>query len=385
MYKNSFLEDKTNLLYGNGQLAQLGDVLCQRSLSKVLIVTDPGIVQAGIVERVVSSLAKHGVQHAIFDEVEPNPSLQTAELVATVYQEERCEGLVAVGGGSPMDAAKGGGILITNDGQLRDFADGGDIADIPNALPPLVAIPTTVGTGSEVTKFAALTDYDDYQKILFTGDVLVPTVGILDPELIYPLPAHIVAATGMDALTHAIEVILSVLAAPESDALAVEAIGLITHYLPIAVCAEPSSEEGQAARGQMLYASTLAALGLNTAFAGLVHGMSHPMTDYAGVPHGLANALLLKDVLMFNAPACAPALARIARAMGKGDQPEAVIEVVQQLQATLQLPSRLSEVGVTEQLIPYMAQDAFESGNAQIINPRKPTLEEITTLYQQCL
>lgn len=292
---------------------------------------------------------------------------------------------MAVGGGSSMDAAKGGGILITNDGQLRDFADGGEIVKIPNSLPPLVAIPTTVGTGSEVTKFAALTDYDACQKLLFTGDVLIPTVGILDPELVRSLPSHLVDATGMDALTHAIESRLSVLATPESDALAEEAIGLIMNALPTAVHADSNSEKVQTARAKMLYASTLAALGLNTAFAGLVHGMSHPLTSYVGIPHGLANALLLPDVLIFNAPACAPALARVARAMGKGNQPEAAIKAVQQLNATLHLPSTLSELGVTEQLIPYMAREAFESGNAQLVNPRKPTFEEVVELYQQLL
>lgn len=382
MYKNSFLENRTNLLYGNGQLAQLGDLLHQLSVSKVLIVTDPGIVAAGIVERVVTSLSKADIEHVIFDEVEPNPSLQTAELIAVVYQEESCEGLVAVGGGSPMDAAKGGGILITNDGQLRDFADG---AEIPSSLPPLVAIPTTVGTGSEVTKFAVLTDYDARQKLMFIGDVLIPRVGILDPDLVRSLPSHLVAATGMDALTHAIESMLSLFATPESDALADEAIDLIMNALPTAVHADYNSEEGQRARGQMLYASTLAALALNKALVGLVHGMSHPLTSYAGIPHGLANALLLPDVLIFNAPACAPALARVARAMGKGNQPEDVIEAVQQLNATLHLPSTLSELGVTEQLIPYLAREAFESGNAQIVNPRKPTFEEVVELYQQLL
>ncbi|MGB0384780.1 MAG: iron-containing alcohol dehydrogenase family protein [Ardenticatenaceae bacterium] len=382
MYKNNIFENMPNLLYGDGRLAQLGDLLHQLSLSKVLIVTDPGIVAAGIVERVVESLSKAHIRHVIFDEVEPNPSLQTAELIAVVYQEENCEGIVAVGGGSAMDAAKGGGLFITNDGQLYDFADG---AEIPNSLPPLVAIPTTVGTGSEVTKFAVLTDYDACQKLMFTGDVLIPTVAILDPQLVRSLPSHLVAATGMDALTHAIEAMLSVLATPESDAFAHEAIGLMTHYLPTAVHADCNSEEGQTARGQMLYASTLAALALNKALVGLVHGMSHPLTSYAGIPHGLANALLLPDVLIFNAPACAPALARVAHAMGKGSQPEAAIYAVQQLNTTLDLPSTLSELGVTEQLIPYMAQEAFESGNAQIINPRKPTFEEVVDLYQQLL
>jgi alcohol dehydrogenase class IV len=359
--------------------------LRQRSLTKVLIVTDPGIVAAGIIERVIAILSQRDIRHVIFDEVEPNPSLQTAELIATVYRENICQGMVAVGGGSTMDAAKGGGILMTNDGQLRDFADDGKIAQIPNPLPLLVALPTTVGTGSEVTKFAALSDYDTHQKVLFTGDALIPTVAILDPELVQALPAHLVVSTGMDALTHAIEVMLSVLATPESDASAEEAIGLIMRNLPTAVHADGNSVEGQSARGQMLYASTLAALGLNTAFAGLVHGMSHPLTSYAGISHGLANAILLPVVLNFNASACAPALGRVASAMGKDSQPDAAIIAIQELNAMLNIPSTLRELGVSEQLIPYLAQEAFASGNAQIINPRKPTLQEVTELYQQLL
>jgi alcohol dehydrogenase class IV len=350
-----------------------------------LVVTDPGIVAAGIVERVAAVLRQQSIAYEIYDEVEPNPSLQTAEQIAQVYREEACQGMVAVGGGSPMDAAKGGGILLTNDGQLRDFADGGSIAQIANPLPLLVALPTTVGTGSEVTKFAALSDYDTHEKVLFTGDALIPSHVILDPELVTDLPAHLVASTGMDALTHGVEVMLSVMAAPDSDAVAEEAIGMIMANLQTAVQADPHSDEGKYARGQMLYASTIAGLGLNTAFAGLVHGMSHPLTSSVGIPHGLANAILLPVVMRFNAPACSAVLARVATAMGEGSEPEAAIRAMERLNETLSIPSSLRELGVTEALLPKLAQEAFESGNAQIINPRKPSLEQVTELYQQLL
>lgn len=381
MVKVESFENNSKIRYGNGTVAQVGDLLHQRSVNRVLIVTDPGVVAVGIVERVISSLSEANIAYFVFDEVEPNPSLETAELIARVYQEENASGMIAVGGGSPIDAAKGAGILVTNRGDLRSFADGGKIA---YPLPPLVAIPTTVGTGSEVTKFAVLTDHDAVKKLMFTGKVLIPDIAILDPELVYSLPSQIVAATGMDALTHAIESMLSLFAKPSSDALAIEAIGLITESLLTAVLARHSAE-GQIARSQMLYASTLAGLAFNEALLGLVHGMSHPLTSYVGVAHGLANALLLPHIMRFNAPACAPALGRVAHAMGKPRTPEAATRAVEQLISRLNLPSSLRQLGVDEEFLPYMVEDASSSANAQLVNPRKATKEEIANLYRKLL
>lgn len=382
MRQISAFENNPRLLYGSGCVAQLGGRLGKLGVQKALIVTDPGIVAAGLVDRVIAQVTKAGIAHVVFDEIEPNPSLETAELIARIYHEEGCSGMIAVGGGSPMDAAKGAGILLTNRGELRDFANGTQIAA---SLPPTVAIPTTVGTGSEVTKFAVLTDHDAAQKLMLTSERLVPALAILDPELVYALPAQIVAMTGIDALTHAIESVLSVFAKPTSDALALEAISLISRHLLTAVTVNGTSADGQLARSQLLYASTLAGMAFNDALLGLVHGMSHPLTSYYGVPHGLANALLLPPVMRFNAPVCASALGRVAQAMGKPSSAEAAIEAVGQLIGQLGLPTTLGAVGVTETFMAYLVADAFASANAQIINPRTPTEAEILGLYRQLL
>ena len=380
MTQISYFDQNTKLIYGDGCVAQVGKSLHKFGVRKALIATDPGIVAAGIIERVVDSVSRSNIKCFIFDEIEPNPCFETVELMARLYQEQNCSGIVAVGGGSPIDAAKGAGILVTNDADLRELANGQQISA---ELPPFVAIPTTVGTGSEVTKFAVLTDHDTCQKLVLTSDMLIPDLAILDPEVVRSLPSQIVAMTGMDALTHAIESILSVFAKPSSDALASEAISLITHSLATAVYSNNNSEEGQTARRQMLYASTLAGLAFNDALLGLVHGMSHPLTSYYGVPHGLANALLLPHVMRFNAPACVPALERVAHAMAKPSTVEAAIDAVQQLISKLNVPSSLRELGVSEEFMPYMVEDAFESTNAQLVNPRKATKEEIATLYRQ--
>jgi alcohol dehydrogenase class IV len=282
---------------------------------------------------------------------------------------------VTVGGGSPMDVAKAVGILASNPGELLTYVGLGKVV---YPLPPLVAIPTTVGTGSEVTNFSVITDRDQRKKVVFGSPLLAPRFALLDPELVLSLPTDLVAATGMDALTHAIESVISDFATPFSDALALEAIQMIAAELPVAV----KSAELEA-RGNVLYASTLAGLAFSYARTGLVHGMSHPLSSYCDVPHGLANAILLPYVLAFNAPACEAELSRVATAMGQPARAQAAIDAVRRLSAEVAIPPHLSDVGVTEEFIPNMAQDAFESGNAQVVNPRKPTLAQVVELYRQ--
>jgi alcohol dehydrogenase class IV len=209
---------------------------------------------------------------------------------------------------------------------------------------------------------------------------LVPDYAFLDPELVLTLPANLVASTGIDALTHAIESVISTFATPFSDGMALEAIRLIAANLPAAV----RSNEIEP-RANLLYASTMAGIAFSYARTGLVHGMAHPLSSYYDVPHGLANALLLPHVMAFNLPACEDSLARVSVAMGDVDQAQTAVDAVNRLNAEVGIPARLSDVGVTDTFIPHMAQDAFESGNAQVVNPRKPSLSEVIDLYQQAL
>lgn len=373
----SMFQAPTHLLFGTGAVSKTGEVAREMNIIKALVVTDPGVVGAGITSRVVDALAEAGVESAVFDAVEPNPSAETVEQAAERYRQAQCAGVVTVGGGSPMDVAKAVGILATNPGELLTYVG---IGKVVNPLPPLVAIPTTVGTGSEVTNFSVITNRAQRKKVVFGSPLLAPRFALLDPELVLSLPTDLVAATGMDALTHAIESIISVFATPFSDALAQEAIRMVAINLPMAV----KSTELEA-RGNLLYASTMAGLAFSYARTGLVHGMSHPLSSYYDVPHGLANAILLPYVLEFNAPTCEAGLGRAATAMGEKAQAQAAIDAVRRLSVEVGIPSRLSKVGVTDAFISQMAQDAFESGNAQVVNPRKPSLAEVVELYQQSL
>ena len=268
--------------------------------------TDAGLTRTGIPGRVAAALTQAGVESAIFDAVEANPSIETVERALQVYRDQGCDGLVAVGGGSPMDAAKAVGVLASNPGKLLDYVGLGKVA---RPLPILIAIPTTTGTGSEVTQFTVITDHAQRRKVVIGGPQVAPSHALLDPELVANLPAGLVGATAMDALTHAVESVISTFASPFTDGLALQAIRMIADNLP-----EPAAP---AARANLLYASTMAGMAFSYARTGLVHGMAHPLSAYYDVPHGLANAILLPHVLGYNAPACEPALARVAEALGQ--------------------------------------------------------------------
>jgi alcohol dehydrogenase len=363
--------------FGPGAVSKIAEVVPTLKTNKLLFITDAGLVRCGVAARVLDVLAEVGVEGVVFDEVEPNPSIETVERAHIRYREAACAGIVVVGGGSPIDVAKGVGVLATNPGPLSSYVGKGKVS---TSLPPLLAVPTTVGTGSEVTIYAVITDRAQRKKVVIGSPLLVPGYAFLDPELVLTLPANLVAATGMDALTHAIESVISTFATPFSDAMALEAIRFIVTHLPSAVRAP-----GIDSLGTMLYASTMAGMAFSCARTGLVHGMAHPLSCYHDVPHGLANALLLPYVLAFNLSSCEDRLARVAVAMGEADVAQAAVDAVRRLNAQVGIPAGLGELGVTETFIQQMARDAYESGNAQVVNPRKPSYPEVIELYQQAL
>jgi alcohol dehydrogenase class IV len=368
----------TRVVYGPGSVAAIGDLAQELGVGRVLVVTDVGVSRAGICARVMAALTGAGVDVTVFDAVEPNPSMETVAKAWTLYRESGRDGVVAVGGGSPIDAAKAVATLATNPGQLSAYIGVGKISQ---ALAPLLAVPTTVGTGSEVTTWAVITDLAQRKKVVLGSPLLAPRVAVLDPELVLSLPAGLTASTGIDALTHAIESVISVFAGPFTDGLALEAIRLISSNLPAAV-----STPGLEPRSNLLYASAMAGMAFSYGRTGLVHGMAHPLSAYCNVPHGLANAILLPYVLAFNLPACVGQLARVGAAMGIAGSEDAsaqgAVEAVRRLNAQVGIPPRLSDVGATENFIPQMARDAYESGNAQVVNPRKPTYEQVVELYR---
>jgi alcohol dehydrogenase len=372
----------TRIVFGEGASAEAGRELASLGARRVLVVSDQGLVRAGIVQPICGSLEASGLVHAAFTDVEANPSVETVERALAAYQSHDCDAILAVGGGSPMDTAKAVGILATNGGDIRDYEG---LGKVRNPLPPLVAVPTTVGTGSEVTYFDVITDVQRRFKMAIASPFLAARVALLDPLLVANLPPALVASTAMDALTHAMESYTSKLSQPFTDALDLYAVETIAANLRPAVAGD------RTARGALLHASALAGIGFTHTRLGNCHAMAHPLGGVCGVPHGVANAVLLPHVLDFNLAFAEARLARLARAMGVPtdslSQPEAAlaaVAAVRQLAADVGIPAGLRSAGVTEAAIPRMAADAMTSGNVAI-NPRPTTLEDITRLYQQAM
>ncbi|MBU1208720.1 MAG: iron-containing alcohol dehydrogenase [Proteobacteria bacterium] len=375
----------SNLIFGVGTVEKVGEKTKELGKSKALIITDKGIVGAGLLERVLTPLEQAGVQAYIFDQIEPNPRDHTVVKAFEFGKKKECELIIGLGGGSPIDAAKAVGVLMSNPGPLQDYLRG---TVVKNPLPPFIAIPTTAGTGSEVTQFSVITDTERSFKTGIGSPLLMPKVAIVDPSLMESMPPSLAAATGMDALTHAIEAFVSVNSQPFSDAMALHAIRLIGTYL------RPSVANGsdQEARSQMAIASTLAGVAFSNAGVGLVHAMSHPLGGRFDVPHGVANAILLPFVMQFNLIARLERFGQVAQALGeKVEELSAVgagkkaVEAVMQLSADIGIPGHLSGVSVKAEGLPLVAADAMNMKRAISCNPRVVKQEEIEKLYREAL
>ena len=362
------------VVYKSGAIKELDALLKNAGIHKVLLVTDPGIAKAGFLDVVSPVLTAGNVEFKIFQEVEPNPSVDTVNKGAAIYDEFKFQGVIALGGGSPMDTAKAIAIKVTNNGEIPDY-EGIDAFE-KDPL-PVWAIPTTAGTGSEVTPFAVITDRVRKYKLTVISSRIIPKVALLDPGLISGLPATIAASTGLDALTHAIESYVSLFSSPYSDAFAEKAIEMIGANLRLFV-ANRSNEE---AAGSMLVASLFAGLAFTHARLGNAHAMAHPLGGYFDVPHGVANAVLLPYIMDYNRMADPEKFSRIARLMGEEATPQGAVEAVRKLNRDLNIPENLSHFGVKEEVIPAMTEDAMKSGNV-LANPRQTGPAEIQALYR---
>jgi alcohol dehydrogenase len=298
----------TRIRFGVALVNQVGSEITALGAHKPLVVTDPGVAEAGLLEPVLGSLRTAGVASAVFQEVASNPTAENAEQAAAMARAEGCDAVVAVGGGSPMDTAKGAAVVAALGGQVSDY-EGWD--EVPAQPLPVVAIPTTAGTGSEVSSWAVISDVEDHRKMLIGSTRIAPVVALLDPAMTYTLPASLTAYTGIDALTHAIEAYTATLSNPISDALAIAAVARIGRAF-LRVVEDPRDRD---ARSDMLLASTMAAAAFNSADLGAVHCMSEALGGLYDIHHGLANAILLVDVMAFNAPAVLDEYAEIARAL----------------------------------------------------------------------
>ena len=374
----------TRLLFGSGSLAALPEELSRLEVRAPLLVTDAGLRRAGISGRVERTLQAAGFDVRVFDDVEANPSIETVNAALDLYRRSGRDSMVALGGGSPIDVAKVAGVLVGNEGTVHDFVG---LDTFSNPLPPVITIPTTVGTGSEATTFAVVTDHSAKKKVVIGNRLLAPVLAILDPQLTLTLPAPLVASTGLDALTHAVESHLTTVASDFTDAVGLHAVRLIARNIEKAV----SPERDEETMGYMLHASCLAGMAFSFGRTALVHAMAHPLGAYYDVPHGMANSILLPYVMQYNRPACEDRLADLGRAMGfaqtstaPGDAADAFVQGIAELSQRVGIPPRLSEVGVTDEFVPQMAIDAAESGNAKV-NPRVPTVEEVEKLYCSAL
>jgi alcohol dehydrogenase class IV len=374
---------RPRVVYGPGTVREVGFEAEKIGGTRALIVTDQVLRGVGMVDRVADGLSGSSVALVgIFDEVPPNSEVQVVERGAALARELGSDILIALGGGSVMDTAKGMNLLLSEGGSLLDYEGAGLLS---RPLGPMIAIPTTAGTGSEVTIAAIIKNDAQGLKLVFNSPYLMPDVALLDPELTLSLPPGLTAATGMDALTHAIEAYVSLYAEPISDALALHAIRMIAANLRQAVAHGDDLE----ARGSMLLAANMAGMAFSNALVGIVHAMAHACGGRFGLAHGLANSILLPYGMEFNLAEAAARYAGVAAALGietSGLDDEAAaragIAAVRQLSRDCGLPQRLSQVGVERSGFAQMAQDAL--GDASLIaNPRAPEAEDIVSLYEQ--
>ncbi len=374
----------TRVIFGSGTVQATGREVAAMGATAALVVTDHGVVNAGLLDGVRASLAAADVSATVFDAVEPNPSIGTVNAALVAYQSGGCNAIVAVGGGSPMDVAKAVGILATNGGTIAEYEGKPDA--VRADLPPFVCVPTTCGTGSEVTPFAVITDEARHWKMSIASPREVPRVAIIDPDLFLKMPVPLIAATGMDALTHAIESYTNQNVQPFADALDIHAIRLIGMYLRPAV-----ANGNREAMAYMAVAATMAGMGFSQNRLGIVHAISHPVTSYVGTPHGVANAILLPYVMEYNAIGAGQRIAEIGRALSS-DTPQMLwnvsaqmgIQAVRALGRDVGIPETLGDVGVTEEHVAAIAADAMKSGNIAI-NPRRASLQDIERVIRNAI
>lgn len=371
-------------LFGANVLAELAEQVTSLGGTKPLLVTDQGMTQLGYTKQVTDLLDQAGIAYAVFDQTVPNPTDTNVNEGAAAYTENQCDMLISLGGGSAHDCCKGVGLLVSNGGQIADY-EGVDMSK--KALPPYIAINTTAGTASELTRFTIITNTSNHVKMAIVDWRVTPDLAINDPLLMMKMPASLTAATGMDALTHAVEAYVSTDANPVTDACALQAIRLIAKYLRVAVARGDDLE----ARDRMAYAQYLAGMAFNNAGLGHVHAMSHQLGGMYNLPHGVCNALLLPHVCEANLMAAQERYADIAEALGESTYGLAVREAAQMavvairaLSVDVGIPSTLSELGVQEKDIETMVEHAQKDVCAAT-NPRRLNDQEVAAIFRAAM
>ncbi len=379
--KNFNFRIPQNIVFGMGALNQLSDILKTGGNASVYLISDRGLKSAGVVDRVAKLITEAGITCHEYLDVLPNPTVDMVNAATEGYLQSGADSIIALGGGSPMDVAKAVGVLATYGGAITDYVG---FQKVPGPIMPIIAIPTTAGTGSEVTASSVITDEASNFKMAVISYDLIPQHAILDPALVMTLPASVAAACGIDAFIHAEEAYVSKMANPFTDAMAEKAMELIGANIRRFI----ASRDDEEAACAMMLGCTFAGLAFAWAKLGNVHAMSHPVSGFFHVAHGVANAILLPTIVEYNALADKGRYLTIynyiaEKRVEKEDfEPGMLAEELRSLNRDLGIPASLSEVGVTADKIPLMALDAMKSGNVAV-NPRQTVLKDVEALYHK--
>ncbi|MBE7557468.1 iron-containing alcohol dehydrogenase [bacterium] len=377
----------TIIIFGPGATRQLPQALAEADVRKPLLVTDSGLVKTDAYAAVVAALKDGKVAHAVYAGVHPNPIEADVNEAAEAYRREGCDGVIGLGGGSALDVAKLVPVRVTHEGPLARYeAQHGGWEHIHGPLPPVVALPTTAGTGSEIGRSSVVTSPEEHRKIIVFSPLMMPKRVVADPVLTVGLPPKLTAATGMDALTHCIEALVCPAFHPMSDAMAAGGIELIAQYLERAVRDGKDLE----ARGYMMIAAMMGALAFQKDL-GATHALAHPLSTEFDLHHGLANAICLLPVMRYNKQVAAAKYAIVARCFGvntfnlsESDAADAAIAAVGRLCRAVGIPRNLAEVGVKESDLAQLAPKAFKD-SCHLTNPRPCREADLLNLYREAL
>lgn len=372
--------------FGPGARKDLPGVVARLGYKKALVVTDKGLMKFGVAKMVLDVLDEAAIPYEIYDEVKPNPTVTNVKMGVEACKKAEADFIIAIGGGSSMDTAKGIGIICNNP-EFSDVISLEGVADTKKKTVPIIALPTTAGTAAETTINYVIIDEEKQKKMVCVDPNDIPAVAIIDAELMYSLPKSLTAATGMDAMTHAIEGLITKGAWELSDMFEIKAIEMIHKYLPIAVN-EPTNPVG---RDGMAVAQYVAGMAFSNVGLGVDHGMAHPLSALHDIPHGVACAMLLPTVMKFNAPAALPKYVDIAKALGvykdgmtQQEAADAACTEIDNLSRLVGIPTHLSELGITEKDIDALADQAIVDVCTPG-NPREVTRDDIVALYKQIL
>lgn len=372
--------------FGPGARKELPGVVKSMGYTKALVVTDKGLMKFGVAQKVLDELDAAGIPYEVFDEVKPNPTVSNVKAGIEACKNAKADFIVAIGGGSSMDTAKGIGIVINNP-EFSDIVSLEGVAPTKKKSLPIIALPTTAGTAAETTINYVIIDEERQAKMVCVDPHDIPVCAIVDAELMYSLPKSLTAATGMDAMTHAIEGLITKAAWEMSDMFEIKAIEMIHKYLPIAVN-DPSNPEG---RNGMAVAQYIAGMAFSNVGLGVDHGMAHPMSALHDVPHGVACAILLPVVMRYNAPVAKAKYVEIAKACGVykegmtvDEAADAACKAIEDLSKLVGIPQHLADLGIKEEDIPALAEQAINDVCTPG-NPREVTKDDIIAIYKSIL